>query len=866
MRLEAILLPALLCLSLLSPGCRRRQEPSPAAGIYRSSESGYLEQLASAELRRYFYLRTGELPALVGETDATSSTVNLIVLGSKERPHLRPFLADSALANRVANLQPAEYLLQTLEQQGRRVVLVAGGDELGALYGAYRLAERLGVRFYLHGDVLPDSLIEPELPQVSELGRPLFELRGIQPFHDFPEGPDWWNLEQYKTILAQLPKLRMNFFGLHTYPYGHAGPEPAVWLGPEQDLGQGPQVKFAYPARHFTTLSGTWGYRPDSTSNYCCGLAGLYSREAYGADYMRGMAPWPEDSAEAVEMFERFGDLLNGAFAYAGLHGIRTGLGTETPLTLPPLLAARLESLGLDPGRPETTQRVYEGAFRRIMQTHPLDYYWFWTPEGWTWDGPTGRRWRPPWRDLELARAAAEATGAPFQLATCGWVLGPPADRALFDRVLPPGWPVSCINREVGHEPVEPAFAAVQGRPKWAIPWLEDDPALIIPQLWAGRMRRDAVRCPRYGCTGLLGIHWRTRILGPNVLALAHAAWDQSDWAPAEPTPLDSVGRASLPRHLPAGDFYRDWAAAEFGPSLAEPAGELFARLDGKLPRPSNWVDGPGGVRPDSVPWEERQIDYAFVGELEALRPLVVGPGSLERFDYWLENFRYLREVGRVSCLWGLFGRALESAKALPDTAARNLALRERVLPLREDLAGAIRQALDHLLLTVTTTGELGTVTNWQQHVIPLLLSDPARELAALLGDSSLTAITPLAGDYRGPARLLVPVARPSLLRGEGLHLEATLLGAEPAALELHRRNLGQGEYLVEPLAPVSGAVYGIALAPENVSADLEWYLRAVTTAGDTLYWPPTAPRLNQTTIVVPDPNGMAGAADTTAH
>ena len=44
------------------------------------------------------------------------------------------------------------------------------------------------------------------------------KLRGIQPFHDFPEGPDWWNIDGYKAVLAQLPKMRMNFFGLHTYP------------------------------------------------------------------------------------------------------------------------------------------------------------------------------------------------------------------------------------------------------------------------------------------------------------------------------------------------------------------------------------------------------------------------------------------------------------------------------------------------------------------------------------------------------------------------------------------------------------------------------------------------------------------------
>ena len=42
------------------------------------------------------------------------------------------------------------------------------------------------------------------------------------------------------------------------------------------------------------------------------------------------------------------------------------------------------------------------------------------------------------------------------------------------------------------------------------------------------RMRYDAADAKRLGCTGLLGIHWRTKIMSPNVAALADAAWDQS--------------------------------------------------------------------------------------------------------------------------------------------------------------------------------------------------------------------------------------------------------------------------------------------------------------------------------------------------
>ena len=108
------------------------------------------------------------------------------------------------------------------------------------------------MRFYLHGDVVPDKQIALELPTLDETRKPLFDRRGIQPFHDFPEGPDWWNRDGYKAILGQLPKMGMNFFGLHTYPEGGVGPEPLVWIGPPDEIAPDGKVKASYPSRHFT--------------------------------------------------------------------------------------------------------------------------------------------------------------------------------------------------------------------------------------------------------------------------------------------------------------------------------------------------------------------------------------------------------------------------------------------------------------------------------------------------------------------------------------------------------------------------------------------------------------------------------------
>jgi len=834
---------------LLSLAC---QPSGRAVAVYVPARASFAEKLAASEVRRYFYHRTGELlPLKTGPVKAVRGRC-VIVVGDCDRAELAAFLDGSPLEAAVDSLDDESYLLGSVNAGGGRVLVVAGGDSLGTLYGAYRLAWRLGARFYLHGDVLPDGKITPVPPDIRETGHPLFALRGIQPFHDFPEGPDWWDEDGYKAVLAQLPKLGMNFFGLHTYPQGGVGPEPVVWIGPQESLGSADQVTAAYPARHFTTVSGTWGYRPDSTGRYGFGADQLYNEDIFGAGYMRGMAPWPPDSAACVELFERMGNVLNGAFSFARSLGVRTCIGTETPLTVPDAVRARLTPAQKALTPSELARSLYTAMFSRIAATHPLDYYWFWTPESWTWDGASREQVTATLADLKAAVAAADEVRAPFELATCGWVLGPQWDRALFDRELPAGMAMSCINREVGHDPVEPGFARIEGRGKWAIPWLEDDPALIIPQLWAGRMRRDAADALAYGCDGLLGIHWRTRELGPNVAALARAAWDQTGWNPeAAERMVEPDSASDRPRNLPCLDFYLDWARAEFGPDAAEQAARLFASIDGALPRPSNWVQGPGGLVPDSLDWETQVAPrYAFVDSLAALDSLVSGPGARERFSFWLHSLSYLREVAHFDCTLWQFRQAIDKVRQCKDPDTKTVLAREEALPLRIELAERLAGVFAQLLPTVTTTGAMGTVTNWQQHVIPLYLGDPDRELTALLGPLPRSLEQPR--EYPGPPRLFSPVERTSLAPDEPLRLNAVVAGGAASGVSLFWRPLGQGEYVAQPMEHAARGVWRTILpAPGK---DIEYYFQA-TLEGQPqpLTWPAGAPGQTRSVVCLPE-------------
>ena len=929
-------------------------------------------KLAAHEVRRYVYLRTGQLLPLAQKGEG-------IVLR-----------IDHGLAAQ-------QYRLRT----DAGTLTISGGSDVALLYGAYAFAEKLGVRFYLDGDVIPDTRIPLAIPSLNESRTPLFELRGIQPFHDFPEGPDWWNQDDYLAYLGQLTRLRMNFLGLHCYPEGGVGPEPLVWIGLTNNLTADGRVTFSYPAFWANTAKGTWGYASMKTSEYAGGAALLFASDDYGPDVMAGLMPRPVTPEQCNQMFDRVAEQMRIVFARARQLGIKTCLGTETPLTIPQLLRNHLMQLGLNPDNTNTVRALYTGIFKRIARTSPVDYYWLWTPEDWTWGGNKPGQLEATIRDLQTALTALEDLGRPFTLATSGWVLGPAHNRAALDEFLPKSSPMSCINRQVGHEGVEPAFANVSGRPKWAIPWMENDPNLVGPQPWVARMRYDAVDARRFGCTGLFGIHWRTKALAPNVAALAAAGWDQS-WVPAgfdmmppksvapsegaiggnaahftapvadaavaavyqnvrydasgyaltvpdgsytvtlqfnEPfyaavgkrvfgaalqgrqviTNLDVFARAGqnkaldlrfpnvpvtngtlridftrevefpciagiviqgtkkannqLPgqpltrkincggetvadyeadrvssgtpppsprdRAMPIEEFYIDFARANFGDSVAESAGKLFARMDGvHLPQASDWKNGPGNLVPNPEPWSKVQARYAFVEDLAALRPQVKSAGNLERFDYWLNTWQAMAAMAEACCLRGQLDQAM-TAKDY------TLALNRRV-----ELARVWSRLLSLQAAIVSTPGELGTIANLEQHTRreSKFLDGHDAALAQGLGAPLLADVEPSRA-YSGPSKLIVPTARSVVEKGEALSLKIIALANEPAkSVTVKLRLLGSSPWQDVTATCLGRAVWQAILPP--ATEDYEYSIEAEMPTAKRLHWPATAPEINQTVVV----------------
>jgi hypothetical protein len=447
-------------------------------------------------------------------------------------------------------------------------------------------------------------------------------------------------------------------------------------------------------------------------------------------------------------------------------------------------------------------------------------------------------------------------------VAACGW--GWLAQQFTnFDKTLPKEMAFSCINEELGFTPVTAEFGKLQGRARWCIPWMEDDTAMTTPQLFAGRVRKDAADAKRLGCTGLMGIHWRTKVIAPNLAMLAQSGWNAHD---ATQPLADVIGSGGIvtpqvhrQRSLPTDAFYADWCQAQFGPAVGPAAARIFARMDGRLPRPACWqprgphsaphAGGPGIVGDaDSRPWETVAREYAFVDELAALRAQVSGAASRERFDYWLGQLQYLQAMGKLRCTRAEFNQAADRVEKAPEPDQP--AALEAALQARRRLVADWGAMMTHLLETVSTPGEMGTVANLELHtrLAAGYLTNCDARLEKKLG-KPLPADCAIPCDYAGQPRLIVPTVRTIVTRGEALKLKIMVLAKQPVtSVTVYTRPLGQGAWRTIPGTHRARAVYEATLSA--ALDDFEYYVRAETADDSALVWPVTAPQRNQTVVL----------------
>ena len=155
-------LGSILIIATVALGAREGFASARGGKILLGNNASALEQYAARELQRYLYQVSGSLLEIEAAVPGARLSGAVFVLGRRESNPLIAELADEGkLQISAAHPGPQGYVLKkvtaTKAPNHDEMMVIAGSDETGCLYGVYGLLQDYyGIGFYLGGDVLPD--------------------------------------------------------------------------------------------------------------------------------------------------------------------------------------------------------------------------------------------------------------------------------------------------------------------------------------------------------------------------------------------------------------------------------------------------------------------------------------------------------------------------------------------------------------------------------------------------------------------------------------------------------------------------------------------------------------------------------------
>jgi hypothetical protein len=689
-------------------------------------------------------------------------------------------------------------------------VLFAGGSEQALLYAVFDFLERQGAFFGIDGESYPlDPPRELLLPTPEQPwnAAPRFATRGLLPWPDFLNCISVYNTDDFRAYFESMLRMRFNTFGMHVYTGANQWAESYLSF---EFAGAG-HLSFLD-----TTATNRWGYLPQRTSRFLMGASDFYSAEVFGSDATRlARDPW--------EAAERSQQLINDAFAYAARLGIRTGIGFE-PYQIPDEILRALPP----EARPErdtpgprfdiesvTAKDLLETRLGQLLEAYPeVEYVWLWEDEQMNWE--SRRRGEPlsvtPFLQAHdfLRRHAPKK-----RLVVSGWG-GVARHFASFHQRLPLDIIFSCLSDSLGWDPIHEVFGKLEGRERWPIPWLEDDPGMWLPQLRVHRFEQDMNRAVSFGCQGLLGIHWRHRIVDPTAGFQARFSWD------ARLTPVE---------------YYRAYAGAQATGERARLLAETLITADRDRKLLSTFTgefknghavtnEFSGDYNEAFTFWNNYEPAPAVVDSQKqvaaALRRIsddAATPAEKERLEYLTRHVEFLEPYAEAWTLAHRLHLVLQAAADLKRNGQGERA-REKVraegVPLWLRMAPEVRRAVLHFQRVISTRNDLGTLASMHNKFVRLALVRLRLSIKEYLGQLPSEVETLFAQvtlpDENARARIFIPT-RPSVL-GKGEKIRLNIISTAAGSVVLHTRANGTAGWSRTPAKLVARRTYEATLGP----------------------------------------------------
>ncbi|HME00075.1 MAG TPA: hypothetical protein VKM93_22435 [Terriglobia bacterium] len=798
--------------------------------IIREVQAGFQESLASRELARGLRnlgLAREPIQALTSDAQpGPSDSVFLLTVKKEDFKHP----------------EASEIVREAAEGQPLRVRLT-GATPQAVLYAVFDFLERQGAFFGLEGEVYPlDPATALNLPSPNQpwQAQPRFNTRGLLPWPDFLNCITVFNREEHRAYLEAMLRMRFNTLGIHVYS------------GAEQWTESFLSFEYAGVGHlAFTDTSATnrWGYIPERTSRFGMGSPDFFAGEVFGSEATTKATSCWEDQELAQQLWSE-------SFRYAQKLGIRTGVGFE-PYQIPDEIfracppeahyvspKPKLPGPRIDP-ESVAARDILEARLAQLLETYPtVDYVWLWEDEQMNW---ASQKENVPLSvtPFQQAHDFLKKHAPEKRLVISGWG-GVVRHFAYFHTHLPEDVIFTSLNDNLGWDPVSEEFGKLGGRERWPIPWLEDDPAMWLPQFHVHRGAEDLDRAEKFGCQGLLGIHWRHRMMDADAGFQARRSWDGS---------------------LKPGDYFRRFAAVQARGPRADKLAETLERTDrdrlilcsftgkiekghheiheftgdydeafqfwNELPKTKHKRHGASSYEP---PEEVKASQSAVARDVRGLADNASSAAEHERIDYFA---RYLEFLPPYSESWSLavhLNYVLQQAQGLKKQGktegARQTVMTEGV-PLWLKLAPLVRQALLGYQGAVSERNELGALASMHNKYERLALFRLRASIKEHLGDLP-SEVESLFQELRKPdpnatPRVFVPT-RPSLLAtGEAVRVFAVAPGGqETSRATLFTRTGGSETWHAGPMDLAGRRTFVAELrAASGPSPLLDYYVEA---------------------------------------
>lgn len=712
----------------------------------------------AADLQRYLAIATGAVHPITSAAPVEAGG-QIFAIGFAGDGGV----GDDLIARGMAN-PPTEAEGYALRRTGDTIA-ITGADESGAVFGVYGLLEEAyGCGFFLGSEVVPPGTA-PLLPESLDIQRaPAFATRGLLPWYDFLSGPTAWNLPEYKLYIDRMVRIGLNFLGLHVYSTGSVnrsgGAEPFLsfsWRG----IGHDGYLD--------TTQTARWGYQSMRTSEFAYGTGEVFAGEVFGAD----AAIEAQGSLDAVV---RAKELLGAALDYAKERGLRVCVGFE-PAAIPQEIMAAM------PANAKRGKRDRDGSMQQVLDltsvvaqdilkvrlddlldTYPqVDAIWLWQNEDAAWTTQHVGTDTLPF-DASYLKAAHDYVKqrAPgVQVVVSGWG----AVHNLLDALhaeLSADMPFSALNHNLGTSETDEVYGRLDGRSRWPIPWLEDDATLWHPQFHVERFRNDIERAHRFGADGMIGIHWRTRVIDHVASYFARALWEPG---------------------LDTADFYRWYGERLVG---AERADAFAAKIEA-IDRSHAWPGYLDDAHVGSSAWSHGHSNEAGA----AFNPLPTAPEVMDQFGSYADALQELAATVPDEAAERLRYHASQAAFARHYVTSQHAAIvvdrlvdiatnEHRVLTGAEfaeacreleRIYEAVRAAVEAFYAEISTTADLGVLASLSLKYVQRVMWQRCDAVRQVASDPDAVPLPDLAP--RQPVeRVFVPVP-PESIGPDGAVIEA---------------------------------------------------------------------------------------------